>query len=148
MGGGILLAKENSLSQLLAKVYPQFNWDSAHQNADIWHNKNLATYFVEWLKKQTNKEISIAEETIHSIATENSPLIQLLTTAFPKQKWLSRKTYKAQFFLKECIEAMFKGEENVLILQEYKHPDIDGLELDYFLPQYNIAFEYQVSLKV
>jgi hypothetical protein len=40
----------------------------------------------------------------------------------------------------------------VEVLEEYKHPDITtpsgkSLELDYFIPKFNIGVEYQVTTK-
>ena len=77
---------------------------------------------------------------------ETCTLTQILKTAFPQLNWTSKGSYllkKSQYMLKQCIEKLIK---DVIVLEEYKHPNISNLELDFFLPQYKIAFEYQVSI--
>jgi hypothetical protein len=142
--GGMLLVHNHSLPQLLANTFPEFNWEIKEfsQNSDIWADRHLANYFVEWLKKQAEKEKShFLQEIAKNEIT--SPLIQLLKTEFPLYKWASTSGKKTQYVLKECLGMLF-NKENTILLEEYKHPDISNLELDYFFPQYNLAFEYQV----
>ena len=108
---------------------------------DICTENNLAKYFVEWLKKQNDKEISLVCQFV-----KEGVLKQILKDAFPNKfiKTLTSNTKKSQYILKECIENIFA----TLILEEYRHPNVVNLELDYFLPEYNVAFEYQVEMNV
>ena len=144
MGGGILLVKNRSLSNLLALVYPDYK---SHLHSDIWTDENLANYFVEWLKKQPEREVGLVSQLVLE-KKSIYPLTQILRAAFPQYKWINSKALsskKSQYVLKECIEKIFNKEKShLLLLEEYRHPDISNLELDYYLPQQNLAFEYQV----
>ena len=153
MGGGILLVQYHSLFQLLSNIYSDFKWNKQlfQRESDIWNNDHLANYFVEWLKKQSEQEISFIKETVNNLGrNENHPLMKTFQKLYPKYRWLSSisKGKKSQYMLKECIEKLFVSDKNkdIVLLEEYRHPDISNLELDYFLPQYNIAFEYQVNI--
>ena len=149
MGGGILLLKTHSLENLLGKVYSDIKWNkSLFSSIDIWTNEPLSIYFVEWLKKQSPQTIEQARYLVNESKKSGTCLAQHLKSAFPQLHWSSlfKITKKTQFLLKECIEKMFVG-RNALLLEEYRHPDVSNLELDYFLPQYNLAFEYQVRRK-
>jgi hypothetical protein len=90
---------------------------------------------------------------------------------FKTQRSSSTFYKKSQYLLKSSIKSMFPNEGNLItfftfftrfymflicfnmfleVLEEYRHPDIimdSGypLELDFFYPKYNIAFEYQVT---
>jgi hypothetical protein len=53
---------------------------------------------------------------------------------------------KTQSSLKSMLHTLFLNEE---VLEEYKHPEIvsslgNFLELDYFMPKFQLAVEYQV----
>ena len=48
---------------------------------------------------------------------------------------------KSQFTLKYMISKLFPSHE---IIEDYRVPELDFKELDYFLPELKIAFEYQV----
>ena len=146
MGGGILLIKARSLFNLFVQAYPQQNWREI-ADIDIWSDESLANYFVRWLQKQPEKEVFNIQETMRTMKRKGDfVLSQSLKNAFPRYNFNSIKiAKKTQFVLKECIQNMFLNKEkDFVLLEEYKHPDIANLELDYFLPQYNIAFEYQV----
>ena len=156
MGGGILLVQYHSLFQLLSTIYSDFKWNkqlfSSSSSKDIWTDDHLANYFVQWLKKQPENQVLRVNQVIREMRLGYSPLTQLLASQFVQHKWIIypiSKNKKSQYMLKECIQNLFLNKEkDLVLLEEYKHPDIANLELDYFLPQYNIAFEYQVSLKV
>jgi hypothetical protein len=92
-----------------------------------------------------------------------SSFSQLLTIAYPNHNWEQDKNIfhkKTQLLLKSMLKIIFpqQGQKNyffmflifVEVLEEYRHPDIltslgTPLELDYFYPQYNLAFEFQVT---
>ena len=152
MGGGILLVQYHSLFQLLSNIYSDFKWNkqlfSSSSSKDIWTDDHLANSFVQWLKKQPESEVLVLQKALREIEyNKSSPLLLVLRQAFPQFKWnvVGKGSKKAQYMLKECIEHLFVNySKDIVLLEEYKHPDIANLELDYFLPQYNIAFEYQV----
>ena len=129
---------------MFSQVYSNHKWDSASQQTDIWTDNHLANYFVEWLKKQDDKEVSLVCQFVRETGkNEEIPLIKAIKTVFPNKFVKSTRTKKSQMLLKMCVQNMFGG-ENTLILEDYIHPDVD-LELDYFLPEYKLAFEYQVK---
>ena len=155
MGGGILLVKNRSLPQLVARVYPDFNWNISQfsQNYDIWTDENLANYFMSWLQKQPESDVYDVHKIIKSMAIKGDfPLALMLKNTFPNLYWpttISAKGKKSQSMLKESLEKIFTDKDTVL-LEEYKHPDFMLannylLELDLFYPQFNLAFEFQVS---
>ena len=47
---------------------------------------------------------------------------------------------KSQFILKSKLTILFPNNE---IIEDYRHSDLDNLELDYYIPDLKIAFEYQ-----
>ena len=150
MGGGILLVQYHSLFQLLSNIYSDFKWNKqlfSSFSKDIWTDDYLANYFVQWLKKQSNKDVSQVHEIVMKKSNNaSSPLKEFLATAFPEYKWSSKSQSgkKAQYMLKTCLENLFTSKDTVL-LEEYRHPDVSNLELDFFFPQYKLAFEYQVK---
>ena len=148
MGGGILLVQARTLSQLLSYIYPDSKMESKISHRDIWIDEGLSNYFIEWLKKQSKSVIRHLNQVMKAIESRSLlPLTQLLKTTFPDYNWtFVYKSKKAQYALKACLQQLFNNEDNkdIVLLEEYRHPDISNLELDYFLPQYNIAFEYQV----
>ena len=145
MGGGILLVKNHSLAQLLSRVYPEFKWEN-QSFVDVWTDEPLAKRIVEWLKKQSDTEISYVDRLVREMGKKGTfPLTQMLIAAFPQYKWvvsLPTTGKKSQYMLRQCLGKLFTSD--TVILEEYHHPDVAGLELDYFFPQYNLAFEYQV----
>ena len=151
MEGGILLVKNYTLFDLLSRVYPEFSWQVSKfsQLADIWSDEKIANYFVNYLKNN-NKEVETVFNTIkNSEKKKNYPLTQLLKIAFPQYNWnvsVTSKTRKSQHLLKSHLHEIFPPKE-VVMLEDYKHPDVHHLELDYFYPQQNLAFEYQVKRK-
>lgn len=149
LGGGSLLLRSHTLPRLLSLVYPDFHWNFQpfSQSLDIWKDEHLANYFVEYLKKQPENELFYVYKIIKEMGNkENQTLSHMLKYAFPKYSWsTSLQSKKAQYTLKECLEQLFPNDNTML--QEYKHPEIIQLELDYFFPQYKLAFEYQVIEK-
>lgn len=80
----------------------------------------------------------------------NFGLVNMLKTTYPDYSWdeklLSRRNKKAcQFILKRKVESLFPGFH---VKEDYRHPDIRYEstskigELDLFLPDINLAFEY------
>jgi hypothetical protein len=93
-------------------------------------------------------------------------LPRLLATVYPENDWNVAKATnlsgkKTQFVLKLMLKELIPTEgkkfpRKIIIyrkleaLEDYRHPDIASqagipLELDFFYPRLNIAFEYQVS---
>lgn len=152
---GILLVKYNSLLHLLSTLYPSVDWNNILlNNGNIWEEEDVARYYVNYLKKKQKediKELEYLNKFIISKRIKNSNsniLTTVLSQEFPEFKW-SISSFsnlkKSQYYLKESLHTLFQGED---ILEEYRHPDLLSkypLELDFFIPKYNIAFEYQVN---
>ena len=148
MKGGFLLVANQSLPKMLSNVFSEYNWDfqKFENQGNIWNDLELAKYFIDWLKTQNDSEISLICQFVKENGEQRDVLTQNLKIAFPK-KWLESpfsNTKKSQYLLKECIKTIF-NKENTLVFEEYSHPDAENLELDYFLPEFNLAFEYQVK---
>lgn len=138
MGIGILVVKYNSLANVVSQVYPEIEL----VQTNIWNDFATASYFVKWLKEQPESELAYVNRIFAQLRPqEQNTLCKLLQTAFPQYVWTFSPSKKSQNKLKDCLERLISGE----LLQEYKHPDISHLELDFFYPQYKLAFEYQVE---
>ena len=151
MGGASLLVKNHTLPQLLSKAYPENAWNtkSFAQVTDMWTDEKTASYLVERLKKHRS-EVSFLNKMIKSMDyKELFPLTKMLKENFPEYSWQTQFSpvgnKKHQYMLRECIGELFSGENSVL-LEEYRHPEINSLQLDYFFPQKKLAFEYQVFI--
>ena len=48
---------------------------------------------------------------------------------------------KSQYTLRSMLEILFPSQE---IIEDYRHADLNNLELDYYIPNLKLAFEYQV----
>lgn len=149
MGGGVLLVENNSISNLLEQVYSEYKWekDLFEQQQNIWTDINLANYFVEWLvNSQNENEVSFVCQYVKQIKPKGfNSLTQSLQDNFSKY-WMKigpSNSKKSQYILKACIEHLF-SRENIIIFEDYWHPDVLNLELDYYLPEHRLAFEYQV----
>jgi hypothetical protein len=101
------------------------------------------------------------------LRANNCTLPQLLCTVYPElnQDFFTEKSKnahykKSQSVLKLMLNNLFSQEGkvfnfifclscNVVVVEEYRHPDIVSgghpLELDFFYPQLKIAVEYQVT---
>ena len=136
---------------MLPQVFPQYKWETtlfSQLESDIWTNERLANSFVEWLKKQPENEISQVAKVVKNKKQKNVLLPQLLQSAFPKYSWINTVGIpgkRTQYILKQYLDILFPGNQNSEMLEEYKHPEMN-LELDYFFPQYKLAFEYQVLI--
>ena len=95
---------------------------------------------------------------IHNRLKEVLPIVNAVypDANFELPKIKSNYVKRTQELLKTMLKTMFpeKGKNNkklsILIysdiLEEYQHPDISKKELDLFLPELKLAFEYQVLL--
>ena len=115
--------------------------------------------FVDFLKKEFNIEktedwYSLSHREISKL-WKTSPftlpiMMELIKSRYPEinlQKITSLRFKKSQFLLYNMLQRIFPNQE---ILQEFRHPQITNekgqtLELDIFLPQLQIAIEYQVN---
>ena len=77
-------------------------------------------------------------------------LLKMLEITYPSMEWdnnlLTRRNKKAcQFYLRQTIESLYPGYE---ILEDYRHPQIQFSgtnqlgELDVYIPELQLAFEY------
>ena len=115
-GGGFLLVKYDSLSQLMASIYPQYQWNQSnfvHPQVGIWKDKELANYYIEWLKKNSSpKELQY----LQVITDKREPqkedvLMNMLSQVSPQFDVNAKKgSKKSQLMLKETLNLLFYGE--------------------------------------
>ena len=117
LGGGFLLIKYISLSELLSNVYPNVTNDASQES--IWTDEKHAKYFAEWLKKQSVEEIDYVYRMVinREEGVNNDVLTKHLSQNFPKYNWVSRNKFskKSQYLLKECLEQLFQVEGNFFL---------------------------------
>ena len=121
-GGGFLLVKYHSISQLLANIYRDYDWIPSKflsGDVDIWNNEQSAKYLVEWLRNRTStKELSYLNKIITNKDGQHRDniLARSLYEEYPQYYWgykfSARDPYvkKSQFMLKECLKSIFPGE--------------------------------------
>ncbi len=80
----------------------------------------------------------------------NHSLPSVLQLAYPEFNWdmpnKNKSHKKSQKILKAMLKTIFPSEA---VFEAYKHPDMSSsagypLELDFYYPKINLAFEYQV----
>jgi len=147
--------------EMFVMVYPEFVWDPLDRNCVPRHFWNLSesqlrfstklrNYFdvrnkEDWYRL-SNKQISeVARRSVRK-----KSIVKMLRAVFPEEDWsserFSERIKKArQRFLLVKLREIFKNEE---IYENFKHIQIKRksgsfLELDIFLPQLNLALEYQ-----
>ena len=161
-GGHGLISEYDTITDLFQSIYPEYEWDK-YQFEQLPHgflkllNENPASQkdFVEYLEKkfniketsdwylisteQLNKVISMKLSDAMSIVKQYYPMLEIKNFEFKAGNTM--KTKKSQYILKSMIKSLFPHQE---ILEDYRSVDLDYLELDYYLPNLKLAFEYQV----
>ena len=87
--------------------------------------------------KQIRKIITMSISDVMSIVKKFYPDLNMKYFQFGNSLGLK----KSQYTLKSMLQTIFPTQE---IVEEYRHVDLENLELDYYLPQLKLAFEYQV----
>lgn len=161
-GGEGLTDQYKSIAELFMSIYPDYKWDvykfNKLPNGHIKLIQNSPSHqqeFIEYLIKQFNiKQTSdwylvTTDRIMEVITMDLSTLMKLVKKHYPDldMNYFSHShslvTKKAQYLLKSMLKELFPNQE---ILEDYRHPDLDYLELDYYLPDLKLAFEYQVII--
>ena len=159
-GGHCLTIEYNTVAELLQAVYPEYQWD-IYQFAKLpngyfsqmLESSSLQEEFVKYLEKklnitQTSDWYLVTTDQIQKFMSVNlSQVMKIVKNYYPDldMKYFTYgntlQTKKSQYTLKSILQDLFPDQE---ILEDYKHPDMNNLELDYYLPDLKLAFEYQV----
>ena len=142
---------------MIMSIFPNHNWEKQLFTKYI---KNPLKILAE-SKDQQRKFVSYLEEKFQISKLEDWYLITskqisellnmklldvmyIVCQFYPELKIeLFKKTKKSQYKLKAMLLKLFPGNE---IVEEYKYGELGMLELDYYLPELKLAFEYQVTL--
>lgn len=141
-------------------IFPEHEWDMFQfkrvpkgYRKQLRENPKLQEDLVNHLKKKFNINKTsdwylINFHQIQNVLTINiSDVMNIVKKFYPD---LSLKQFqfnnplgskKSQFTLKSMLSTLFPSQE---IIEEYRHSDLDNLELDYYIPELKLAFEYQV----
>ena len=155
-----IIGHYKTMFDMFQTIYPEHKWDlyqfltvpQGHASK-LLENPVYQKEFVDYLEKKFNikqtsdwyritknqirEVIHLNLSTVMSIVKNFYPELNLKNFEFGK----SLTAKKSQYTLKSMINELFPNEE---ILEDYRHADLDYLELDYYLPNLKLAFEYQV----
>ena len=103
-----------TFEKMLRNVFPEKTWEMADKG-DIWREKDLAMYSVQWLKNQPEALKFLEHFIVKMDIPEDSILLPLLSQAFPEHKWAPTKSMdayfkKSQYMLKEALHTIFPRE--------------------------------------
>jgi len=161
-GYGMLQQYKGSISKALVKVYPELNWDPSKflKSRNYWLDLNNHQAFLEKLAKKlniTNLTDWYKATTNDVLANGGAPLLnyyqgsltKALAAIYPDIPWkhytyhrphqgrVSKGQLSVQGFVDQLLPSYFK-EIN------FRHKDIPHrLELDVYIPDLCLAFEYQ-----
>ena len=159
-GGNRLIEQYKTLTELFKSIYPEYIWDMYKFDRVPYRYYNLLNEsvshqqeFVNYLEKKFNiKKTSdwylITFDRLSEIISINLSDAMKIVKKYYNDLDMnyftfgnSLKTKKSQYLLKSFLQDLFPQQE---IIEEYRHSDLDNLELDYYLPNLKLAFEYQV----
>ena len=160
-GGSGILRKYSSLIELFQTIFPEFSWDKfkfkyvpwGYRNSllkDVEEQKDFVKYLEKKLGiKETSDWYLITHDQIKNFVSVNISDVMLIVKKYYPD--LNMKYFKlgntlgskkSQYTLKSMLQIIF---ENYEIVEEYRHTDLENLELDYYIPELKLAFEYQVT---
>ena len=144
-------------------VYPEYQWDIYLFNKLPTGYKNLLAEnfsyqekFVKYLEKQlyikkTSDWYRVTSKQMRKIVSMNMSDIMFIVRKFYPELNLRNfeensplSSKKSQYTLKSMLQILFSNYE---IVEEYRHTDLENLELDYYIPELKLAFEYQVTYR-
>ena len=157
-----LLDQFSSFQELLEVIYPNYPWDKYQFKSvpkgfkkSLTDNIENQKEFVNYLVKKFNiKETSdwyniTSNRVMEVISMKVSDVMEIVKKFYPD---LNMKLFhfsnplgskKSQYTLKSMLLSLFPNQE---IIEEYRHADLENLEIDYYLPHLKLGFEYQVIL--
>jgi hypothetical protein len=159
-GWRLLLYYQDSPQRALKDVYPNHKWLPWKFQKIPWgffREQQNCLEFLEWLAsslgvKNLEDWYRISPTEVQSISHLSENLSYLLAKGYPEHKWDLKKFTRdnkkkmSQWVLAKTVESMFPTS---LVYEEYNFSEDlqfkNGkiMELDIFVPQHMIAFEYQ-----
>lgn len=160
--GSLFQLYDNGYLGFLKEMEPDYNWMYwlfIRVPYGFWDERENRILYIKWLEKELKiktpddwYDISREEASLHKASTLLAyygncvgNMILELIPEYNLDKNKFKKLGKGQFFLFNIIQELFPNE---IIEYNKKHPEIISnkgrkLELDIFLPNIKIAFEYQ-----
>ena len=163
-GGGILKRYNGSLYTLLQTVYPDYQWITLNNKTvpqHFWSNiENMKIILHSLIRKYRISEkkdwyrisaSQIQQEGGGYLIQKYGGLTEVLRLVYSDQKWnqkdIQNRTKKSsQRWLKLCLSQMWNN--SFLVLENYQEQTIqhtlgNNIELDVYIPNLNMGFEYQ-----
>ena len=147
---------------MFQSIFPEYQWDIFQFNKIPKQYKKLLNEslseqqdFVKYLennfqiKKLSDWYLINSQEIKKIISMSLIDVMTIVKKIYPELNlnyfYLenSKKSKKSQYVLKSLLKNLFVDQE---IVEEYRNSDFDYLELDYYIPQLKLAFEYQVNI--
>ena len=153
----------DTIYELLNTLYPNEEWDIYQFNKlpygfkkTIKIDTKVQKEFVQYMEKKfnitkTSDWYLITTKQLHEIITMNITDAMSIVKQYHRDldmKYFqygnanTLRTKKSQYTLKNMLKILFPEQE---IIEEYRCTELNNLELDYYLPNLSIAFEYQAS---
>ena len=143
--GLVKVYKNKSLAVILSTIYPNYPIDE-------WPRSHLYVYRKKTLLRLQSEHLIEKKQDWYRVSV-NKPLVmmRMLINLHPFETWnktsfVSKLKKSQQRLLLISLKRIFP---NSLIIEDYYHPYLSSsltsyiLELDIYLPQYNLAIEYQ-----
>lgn len=156
-GGNTLLSFYDSMLDALRHIYPEQEWSETgcrpHARRGYWDTSEAVAAFLEKARAELHiKEKSdwyrVSRKQIGALGgssmLKRMTLCEALRTAYPEETWdevdFAAKVKKSvQRVLGVYVQQLYPG---YTVLEEHCHPVLGNMELDFFLPELNLAFEY------
>ena len=119
---------------------------------DVEKQKEFVNYLVDkfQIKNTSDWYLVTNKQTLEVISMNISDVMEIVKKFYPDlnlrnfQSVSSLGIKKSQYTLKSMLQSLFSNYE---IVEEYRHTDLENLELDYYIPELKLAFEYQVTYR-
>lgn len=163
LGGGALLKKYDSLFSMLETLYPEHDWDinkRSNVSRNYWNSPENVKLVMEEVKqlykiKKKKDWYRVSLKQISKVKGGNviirryRNIYNIMNVAYPEEEWSEKGFSKRdkrsnQRWLFLSIQELFKGEE---IVEDFFHEELtriskNSVQLDIFIPKYNLGFEY------
>jgi hypothetical protein len=163
-GGGILKRYGGSLFKALQTVYPEHPWDvydpRRNKPQKFWQDPAHVREFMEWLKGPLGinrpkdwERVSLSQFCRFGggrVLQQYGSLLKILQTVYPNETWKprafsNRAKKSAQRWLYLKVKELFPGQR---VEEDFRHPllaakSLHLCELDVYVPELNLALEYQ-----
>ena len=159
-GSGLIKKYNYSPTKLIVNTIDNYKWDLFKFNSLpqgylklIQNDNDFVKYFVDYFIDKfkitkTEDWYLIGDNQIkESVSLKITDFMIIVKQFYPdlnlkKFQYGNPLSYKkSQYMLNSVLQSIFP---NIEIIEEYRHPNLNNLEFDYYLPLLNIAFEYQV----